>query len=150
MLLLRARELLMQRFRPIIGSYGITDQQWRVLRTLYEKGPLEPRQISQMCAISNPSLAGVLSRMEEASWVRRDRFTTDRRRVLVSLIPASVERIAQIAREIEERYLEIENTAGTLVAARVYSAVNDLLNGLGKNDGEGDEFSESPTTLVCK
>ena len=42
MLLLRAREKMMERFRPLITSHGLTEQQWRVIRALNESGPLEP------------------------------------------------------------------------------------------------------------
>ena len=36
MALLRARELLMERFRPMLSAHGVTEQQWRVLRVLHE------------------------------------------------------------------------------------------------------------------
>ena len=44
--LLRARETLMSRFRPLLAAHNVTEQQWRVLRVLYEAGPLNATQIS--------------------------------------------------------------------------------------------------------
>jgi DNA-binding MarR family transcriptional regulator len=64
MLLLRAREKLMERFRPMITAHGTNGRQWRVIRALNESGPMKPRQISDICTISSPSMAGVLARME--------------------------------------------------------------------------------------
>ena len=65
LLLLQAREQVIARFRPILNAHGITEQQWRIVRALLDTGPLEPREIGELCRISSPSLAGVLSRMEE-------------------------------------------------------------------------------------
>ncbi|MDO9215991.1 MAG: homoprotocatechuate degradation operon regulator HpaR, partial [Lacisediminimonas sp.] len=33
-LLLQAREALMTRFRPFLNANGITEQQWRIIRSL--------------------------------------------------------------------------------------------------------------------
>jgi sulfite reductase beta subunit-like hemoprotein len=61
LLLLQAREGVMAQFRPILNAHGVTEQQWRIVRALLEQGPLEPRQIGEVCRISSPSLAGVLA-----------------------------------------------------------------------------------------
>ena len=82
MLLLRAREKMMERFRPLITAHGLTEQQWRVIRALNEHGPMEPRHISDICTISSPSMAGVLARMESMELVTKERFAEDQRRVL--------------------------------------------------------------------
>ena len=52
----------------------------RELRVLLEQGPLEPRQIVQLCRISSPSLAGVLARMDELGLVTRQRLHHDQLR----------------------------------------------------------------------
>ena len=44
-LFLKARESLMAHFRPILKHFGLTDQQWRILRALDEYSQLEPREI---------------------------------------------------------------------------------------------------------
>ena len=46
-MLLRAREAVMKRFRPMLKAHGLSEQQWRVLRVLNETGrpsrPIWPR-----------------------------------------------------------------------------------------------------------
>ena len=84
-LFLRARDHLMAHFRPILGHFELTDQQWRILRALDERGELEPRELCQLCQILSPSMAGVLLRMEEATLIQRERMPGDHRRVVVSL-----------------------------------------------------------------
>ena len=89
MLLLEAREGVIAHFRPLLNGAGVTEQQWRIVRTLLESGPLEPRQIVAATRISSPSLAGVLARMDELGLVARERMEGDQRRVRVSLTPKS-------------------------------------------------------------
>jgi homoprotocatechuate degradation regulator HpaR len=130
MLLLRAREKMMERFRPVIAAHGLTDQQWRVIRVLHEQGPLEPRQITDICTISSPSMAGVLGRMETMNLVVKERFADDQRRVRVSLTLSSTKLVALISRELEDQYRELELKVGPDIVKRVYKAVDDLLSGL--------------------
>src|ERR1700709_1245223 len=100
MLRLRAREKMMVRFRPVITAHGLTEQQWRVIRALNESGPMEPRQISDICTISSPSMAGVLARMESMGLITKERFAEDQRRVLVSLTPQSVKLVRVISKDL--------------------------------------------------
>jgi homoprotocatechuate degradation regulator HpaR len=130
MLLLRAREKMMERFRPLLTANGLTEQQWRVIRALTENGPMEPRQISDICTISSPSMAGVLARMEALELITKERFADDQRRILVSLTKKSVCLVRVISKDLEARYRELERTVGPEVVARVYSAIDDLLAGL--------------------
>jgi homoprotocatechuate degradation regulator HpaR len=134
MLLLRAREKMMERFRPLITAHGLTEQQWRVIRALNEQGPMEPRHISDICTISSPSMAGVLARMESMELVTKERFADDQRRVLVSLTDTSVELVRVISKDLEAHYRELERKVGPEIVERVYRAVDDLLAGLGEED----------------
>jgi homoprotocatechuate degradation regulator HpaR len=130
MLLLRAREKMMERFRPLITAHGLTEQQWRVIRALNESGPLEPRQISDLCTISSPSMAGVLARMETLGLVVKERFEDDQRRVSVSLTKLSVQLVRAISADLEAEYRALESEVGASVVEQVYRAVDELLAGL--------------------
>jgi homoprotocatechuate degradation regulator HpaR len=112
LLLLQAREQVIARFRPILNEHGITEQQWRIVRALIDTGPLEPREIGELCRISSPSLAGVLSRMEELGYIRRKRLEHDQRRLRVSLTPRSRALSARMAPQIEATYRGIEALIG--------------------------------------
>jgi homoprotocatechuate degradation regulator HpaR len=130
MLLLRAREKMMERFRPLLTANGLTEQQWRVIRALTENGPMEPRQISDICTISSPSMAGVLARMEAMELITKERFADDQRRILVSLTKKNVGLVRVISKDLEARYRELERAVGPEVVERVYRAIDDLLAGL--------------------
>ena len=130
LLLLQAREQVIARFRPILNEHGITEQQWRIVRALIDTGPLEPREIGELCRISSPSLAGVLSRMEELGLIKRRRFDHDQRRVRVSLTALSRKLSAAMAPKIEATYRGIETLIGTEFSASFYRALDQLIGAL--------------------
>ena len=130
LLLLQAREQVIARFRPILNAHGITEQQWRIVRALIDTGPLEPREIGELCRISSPSLAGVLSRMEELGYIRRKRLDHDQRRLRVSLTPRSRALAARMAPRLEATYREIEATIGTDFSTAFYRALDELIGAL--------------------
>ena len=127
MLLLRAREGVLAHFRPILKAHGVTEQQWRIVRVLMEFGPLEPRQLVELCGISSPSLAGILTRMDGFGLVSRERIGHDQRRVRVSLTPASRRLAARMAPQIEAVYRDIEAHIGADFTARFYRTLDELI-----------------------
>ena len=109
---LKARDALMAHFRPILNHYGLTEQQWRILRALDEQAQLEPREICALCQILSSSMAGILARMEETGLVQRIRVEADQRRVLVSLAPKGDALIDEMAPLIELQYQYLEQAFG--------------------------------------
>lgn len=138
MLLLRARESVIARFRPILNAAGVTEQQWRIVRVLLEQGPLEPREIVQACCISSPSLAGILARMDDLGLVRRERVDGDLRRVKVSLTPKSRALAARIAPQVEAAYAAIEARIGREFTSEFYATLDGLIAALEDEAAPGD------------
>jgi homoprotocatechuate degradation regulator HpaR len=134
LLLLQAREGVISRFRPLLNANGITEQQWRIVRALLDLGPMEPRQIVQLCGISSPSLAGVLSRMDEMGLVQRERFDHDARRVMVTLTAQSRSLAQRLAPQIEATYAEIEALIGPEFTQAFYEALDTLIARLGQTN----------------
>jgi homoprotocatechuate degradation regulator HpaR len=134
LLLLQGRERVLGRFRPILNAHGLTEQQWRIVRALIDSGPMEPREIGEICRISSPSLAGVLSRMDDLGLVVRKRLAHDQRRVLVSPTAKSKTLAARMAPFIEETYRRIEEQLGVEFIERLYHALDDLLSALPEVD----------------
>jgi len=127
LLLLQARERVLSHFRPLLNANGVTDQQWRIVRVLYEVPSLEPREIVELCRISSPSMAGVLARMEELGLVVRRRLPHDQRRVRVSLTARARAMAARMAPQIDATYRRIEQTMGTEFSARLEQVLDRLL-----------------------
>jgi homoprotocatechuate degradation regulator HpaR len=126
-LFLKAREELLCHFRPLISHFGLTEQQWRILRTLDEKEQLEPREICEFCQILSPSLTGVLSRMETMGLVTRTRIPEDQRRVIVRLTAKSEKLVAELGPLIVAQYQIIEQAFGQELIAQLYEVMDRLI-----------------------
>ena len=87
MALLRAREAVMDRFRPSLREFGITEQQWRVLRALYGRGEVETGALAGLCCLLTPSLSRILKHLEATGLVVRRPAPSDQRRTLVAIAP---------------------------------------------------------------
>lgn len=124
---LKARECLMTHFRPILHRFGLTDQQWRVLRVLDEHGPLEPREICSHCQIHSASMAGVLARLEEQAIILRQRVASDQRRVVVRLSPKGDQLTHDIAPLVELQYQQLEQALGAPVLDGLFEALEAFL-----------------------
>jgi homoprotocatechuate degradation regulator HpaR len=127
LLLSQAREHVISHFRPVLRAHNITEQQWRIVRVLIEREPLEPREIGELCRLSSPSLAGILARMEELGFVVRRRLEHDNRRVRVSLTARSRALAARMAPQINATYRHIEELIGSDFCERFYKVLDQLV-----------------------
>ena len=117
LLLLRAREALMQSHRPALREHGLSDPQWRVLRVLRANpSGVETGRLAEQAYILGPSLTGMLARMERAGLVTRQRSAEDARRMLVRATAEGQALIDDLTGVIQVRY---ENLAEALGAARL-------------------------------
>ncbi len=87
MQLMLALEAVMQRFRPHLNAHGLTDQQWRIVRALYEVEALEiARKLGRACCLHTASLSRTLPNLQiRTAWISRRASERDQRRVGVSL-----------------------------------------------------------------
>ncbi len=125
-LCLRAREEILRHFRPIITHYGLTEQQWRILRAVSEADRLEPREICDICQILSPSLTGVLARMAEIGLVTRTRMPEDQRRQIVALTPKAKALVGEIEPLIVAQYRQIEKAFGPALIKDLYEVMDRL------------------------
>ena len=123
MMLYRAIDAVMPRFRQIFKASGITEQQWRVLRVLWDADALPLGELSRNTLIPAPSLVGVVDRLQNAGFVGRRPTAGDRRVVLVF--------ITQTGRECLDRLLPQVATAYAALKQGVNSQEwEQLLKGL--------------------
>ncbi len=102
--LLRARETAMSFFRPILQEISLTEQQWRIIRALKEFGPLESKQLAECCCILSPSLTGIIKRLEQQNFIKRQQSSEDQRRVLLSLTDHAVTVFNEVSPRLEACY----------------------------------------------
>lgn len=121
-LLREVLEAVVAPFRSLLAEAGITEQQWRVLRTIAD-GPKMQLEIARACAIQPASLSGVLARMERAELVDRHRSTVDQRRQDVEITEKGQELMRCLGPQVALGYEQIARSVGAeTLAALVESA----------------------------
>jgi homoprotocatechuate degradation regulator HpaR len=135
MALLRAREAVMARFRPMLSRHDVTEQQWRVLRVLEESGPLEATELAERANVLAPSLTRMLKALEERSFITRHKVEGDGRRAALAIAPAGSALIEELAPERQSIYREIERHYGQEKLTRLLDLLDELIEG--ERNGEG-------------
>lgn len=112
--------------RTMLADVGLTEQQWRVLRVLDEKGALEPTHIAEQACLLLPSLTRILQKLEEKHFILRKPDENDRRRQIVK-ISAKGTRLIEAHLDTSQKLMEeIRQNMGP----ERYDALLDLLNEL--------------------
>lgn len=134
MALLKAREAVMSRFRPLLRDHDVTEQQWRVLRALVEEDKLEVTALAQRSFILMPSLSRILQNLEARKLIIRRPVKHDQRRALISVTDGGRALVAAIAPKSEGHYAEIERVIGPEKLEVLYGLLADLTNALGTDE----------------
>ena len=107
MMLYRTLDAVMPRFRQIFSEFGLTEQQWRVLRVLWEQGPTTARELARLTLIPAPSLVGIVDRLTISGLVSRIRSNQDRRNVLIETTDAGKELEEKVRPRVDKAYDEL-------------------------------------------
>lgn len=126
MSLLRAREAVMRQFRPSLRSFGLTEQQWRVLRALSSVSRIEVTDLARATFLLGPSLSRILQDLETRELVIRDVIPADLRRGLISISPSGQTLIETATPRSEEIYREISARFGAENLATLQSLLRQL------------------------
>ncbi|EPJ49927.1 MAG: hypothetical protein OFPI_21870 [Osedax symbiont Rs2] len=127
LLLTKARETIISQFRPILKHYGLTEQQWRGLRGLFEEGRGEPCYLCECCEILSPSMTGILKRLGEMGLISREPMQGDKRRVLISLTTKSEQLSREIIPLVQHQYHLIEQAWGPDLISQIYNDIESLI-----------------------
>jgi homoprotocatechuate degradation regulator HpaR len=109
MLLLRARDTAVARFRPILKQHGVTEQQWRALRALNDLGELTAAGLARECAILAPSMTRILRKLTAEGLVTAQRATDDQRALRVRISPKGKGLVDAVAPQVEAEYERIRD-----------------------------------------
>ncbi|MEL7165413.1 MAG: homoprotocatechuate degradation operon regulator HpaR [Pseudomonadota bacterium] len=110
--LLRVREKVMERFRPLLQSHGVTEQQWRVLRVLREVPDLDMSALAKAANLLPPSLSRMTKGLEERGLITTARAAGDGRRTSLRLTANGSALITKVTPESSAISAEIETIVG--------------------------------------
>ena len=111
--LLKARESAMARFRPMLRDHGLTEQQWRVVRTLAAFGNIDATELARRSFLLAPSLTRILQYLENEKLVNRSSDRADQRRSVFVLTAKGRKLFAEVAPDSESLYAGIEAEFGS-------------------------------------
>ena len=137
---LRTADQLQSRFARLFRQFGLTPQQYNVLRILRGEGrPLPILEIASRMITVVPGITGLIDRLEAASLVERKRCDQDRRVTYVAIAPQAV----GILRQIDEPLLELhQQLLGHMTAAELTTLSRLLEKARQPEEGEGNEQTQ--------
>jgi len=85
MMLHRTLDAIIPHYRRVFKDHKISEQQWRILRVLWEVSECTSAELAKRTLLPSPSMVGIIDRMSAKNLVTRQRSEEDRRIVHVSL-----------------------------------------------------------------
>ena len=128
--LMRAREAVMIRIRPVLRAHGVTEQQWRVLCTIRDLGESEITALADRVFLLAPSLSRILRDLEGRGMIQRRPSLLDQRRALVSMAPEGEALIHRVEPALQAVRLEMRRLCGAerlRALAEMLQAIEDAL-----------------------
>lgn len=111
--LLRVREIMMDRIRPVLSGAGHTEAQWRVLRILYaERAQVDFAALATAAVIRRASLTRVIKTLTEEGLVTANPNPADQRLVIVEMTDEGRDHVRDLSIEIQAEYKLLSDRLG--------------------------------------
>jgi homoprotocatechuate degradation regulator HpaR len=127
MMLNRALDAVMPPFRAIFHEFGLTEQQWRVLRVLWENDGGSVNALTAATLISAPSLVGIIDRLERDGLVKRRRSDSDRRMVHIYVSAKGLALEQAVEPRVSEAYALLEQSIDGPAWRALYSSLDAII-----------------------
>ena len=124
--MLRARETMMAPIRQMLNKAGVTEQQWRVLRVLDERGTMDPKDLAHAACLLNPSLTRIMQLLEKKRLIARHDHPSDRRKVLLEITDAGRDLLSAAAPESAAIFARLEERYGRARMDQLLDLLNEL------------------------
>ncbi len=117
---------MMAPIRQMLNKADVTEQQWRVLRVLDERGTMDPKDLAQAACLLNPSLTRIMQLLEKKGLIARKDHPSDRRKVLLDITPEGVALLRAAAPESNAIFARLEERFGRERMDQLLDLLNDL------------------------
>jgi len=123
MILNRALDAVMPPYRELFARYGLTEQQWRILRVIWTQEKVKSIDLSSRTLLAPASLVGIIDRLEKKGLVSRVRSTSDRRAVYIIATAKS----RKLESEVSPQVAEIQAIVRSTVSEKEWIAMEKTL-----------------------
>jgi len=134
MLLYRALDAVMPSFRRVFTQFSVTEQQWRVLRALWECDGAGLSKLAAITLIPAPSLVGVIDRLSRDGLVERRRSQTDRRLVHIHITADGRTLEARVRPVIDAVYADLCSSLDPVLWEQVVENLQQVASQLNNGD----------------
>ncbi|WCE32018.1 homoprotocatechuate degradation operon regulator HpaR [Vibrio sp. SCSIO 43137] len=124
--LIKARDVTLDYFRPVLSEYEVTVQQWRVMRLIHAYDEIDFTTLSKESCILSPSLTGIINRLEKQEYVCKIKSDVDQRRVNIRLTEKAQALVKVMRVDIDKQYVKLKAKFGE----ERYNQLSDLLEEL--------------------
>lgn len=114
-------------FRPILADNDLTEQQWRILRVIDNRGPIDFSTLSKETFILSPSLTGIISRLEKQGLVTKQRSAHDGRQFYIHMTEKAITLVEQLRPQIESQYAALKEALGEKKYEQLSMLLNELI-----------------------
>lgn len=90
--------------RQLVRESGLTGPQLVTLRDVARLGPVSVSALARAVELSQPTVTGILVRLEREGLVRRERSTADRRNVVCTITPEGARRLGAAPPLLQDRF----------------------------------------------
>lgn len=90
--------------RLLEETHGLTSPQIATLRAIRRVGSASTGRLAQDVRLSQPTITGILDRLERKGFITRSRSAEDRRSIFVSLTPDGLQAIDALPSVLHERF----------------------------------------------
>ena len=111
-LLLRARALMVDRFRKVFRNHEISEQQFRVLRALHTEQLVDVTALAARTDLLYPSLSRILRDMAARGLVTRQVGSDDARQTLASLTQQGRDLLGRTMIDVQLVHVELNGEIG--------------------------------------
>lgn len=127
--ILRTADVLRRYFSALFEPYGVTAQQYNVLRILRGAGPdgLQTMEIAGRMIEETPGITGLIDRLEQKGLIERERCDKDRRCVYCSISARGL----KLVTELDEPVSDADETVMALLSDRQAKELSRLLRATG-------------------
>jgi DNA-binding MarR family transcriptional regulator len=91
--------------RQLSTTFGLTVPQLVCLRVIGLRGPMNPSQLAAEVSLSQATITGIVDRLVARQLVRRERTSTDRRMVTVTITDAGRALVDAAPSPLQERFV---------------------------------------------
>ena len=128
LLLLKARESSIAHMRPILAEYGLTEQQWRVLRVLDRFTGLSAQDLANESCILSPSLSRILVKLEIDGLISKRVDSVDQRALIIKLTAKGKRLHKKIEPLVEKQFQKLSQNLGQDTIINLVGMLQEFTN----------------------